>query len=107
MQQHFYSDLVKIESLHVELSRLDMKDDERDHLVMIVTATIHHSVLDTILSELSDKDKKIFLWHLSTNHNENIWKFLDEHVKDAKKKIKKVVRDILEEFATDIKGVKA
>ena len=65
MKKYFYSHIVDIESIIGELDGLDLSENERTHLITLFDSSIHHAVLDAILSELSGEDKKLFLRHLS------------------------------------------
>ncbi len=60
MSKHFYSHLVQVESLIVGLDQMELSDKEKLHLAQLVDSHIHNVVLDTILSELSEEDKKNF-----------------------------------------------
>lgn len=105
--KHFYHHIVVIDSIHIGLDSLDLEPHEKEELVMLVENNIHHAILDAMLSELEEGDKKVFLaFVLSNNHNE-IWKMLSFKVRDAEEKIKKVVTDMLKKFHDDIKEAHA
>ena len=40
---------------------LDITPEERKHLIALAESNIHHAVLDTVLTELPEEDKKEFL----------------------------------------------
>lgn len=106
MKKHFYSHLVEIESLIVELHRLDLSDEEKKQLTLIAESNLHHAILDVILSELSGEDKKIFLTHLSCGDHDKVWKHLKEKVENIEDKIKKAAEQLKSELHKDIKEVK-
>lgn len=100
---HFYHHLVVIDSLHSGLDSLNLEVHEKDELLMLAENNIHHAILDTMLSELTGGDKKVFLaLVLSNNHNE-IWKMLSFKVKDPEEKIKKVATELIKKYHEDIK----
>lgn len=101
--KYFYSHLIEIDAIIVELDKLDLTDDQKHHLAKLVDSSLHHTVLDSILSELSDKDKKDFLQHLNENDHEKIWKFLNERVDNIEEKIKKTAEDLKVQLHKDIK----
>lgn len=103
MQKHFYNHLIEIDSVYTVLDLLDLNSDERQNLMIIVESTVHHVVLDTVLSELSEEDKKEFLSHLAKNKHEEIWILLNNKVKNVEKKIKKAVEKVKNDFHTDMK----
>lgn len=102
MQKHFYSHLVEIESLTIEVDKLELSSLEKQHLIELVHANLHHAVLDTILSELSHEDKKTFLIHLTNEDHKKIWSHLTTLIDDIENKIKKIVEKIKEDMLRDI-----
>lgn len=106
MKKFFYSNIITIESIHIELSQLDLSEKERSHLVSLVESIVHHSLLDAVLSELSDDDKKIFLQHVSESEDKKIWGFLKEKVVNAEEKIKNTAHQLISELKKDIKEFK-
>ena len=87
--EHFYHHLVIIDSIHVGLDSLDLEPTEKEELVMLAENNLHHTILDTILSELEGGDKKVFLALLLGNDHNEIWKMLSFKIKNAEEKIKK------------------
>lgn len=71
-----------------------------------VTSHIHHSVLDTILSELSSADKKLFLEHMESKNADKIWTFLHDRVEDVEEKVKQAAHEIKKELHKDLKEAK-
>ena len=60
-KRHFYSHLVEFESIYVALQEVQLSSQEREHLVSVAESSLHHVVMDAILSELSEGDKKMLL----------------------------------------------
>ncbi|MCL4354703.1 hypothetical protein M1349_04540 [Patescibacteria group bacterium] len=106
MKKHFYSHLVETESLILELNEMDLTENEKIHLVSIIDSSLHYAILDAILSELSEEDKKIFLKHLASDKHEDIWELLDKKVENIEDKIKKAADDLKDELRKDIKEAK-
>lgn len=106
MKKHFYSHLVETDSLVIEINKLELEDHERAHLISLVDSNLHHAVLDAILSELTEADKRIFLTHLAHEDNEKIWEHLNSRVDKIEEKIKKAAEELKEELRGDIKEVK-
>lgn len=102
----FYSHLVEIESLTVELEELDLSEKQRMHLAQLIDTSIHHTVLDAIFSELSDKDKIELFKHLTSEDNEKIWQFLNSRVDNVEDKIKKVADELRDQLKKDIQEAK-
>lgn len=105
MLKHFYSFIVETESLFIDIESLAISDDEKKHLKSLAESHIHHSILDTILSELGVTDKKLFLTYLNTKDHDKIWQFLRERIDDIEEKIKEAARKIKGELHKDIKEV--
>lgn len=99
----FYSHLIEMDSVIIELEKMDLSESERKHLTSLIDSSLHHTILDIILSELSDSDKRMFLTRLTHEDNLNIWKFLNERVEKIEDKIKKAADQLKEELHDDIK----
>lgn len=104
--KQFYSHLIETQSIIVELDKLDLTDEQKAHLAGLIDSSLHHTVLDAVLSELSDADKKVFLQSLKEDDHGKIWQFLNEKVDNIEDKIKKAAEDLVKEMHEDIKGTK-
>ena len=103
---HFYHSVVSMESLRVRLELFEFKDDEKAKLMELAERTLHHSILDLVLSELSDADKKLFLEHHASERHEEIWNLLNSHVKNIKKKIQVTADSVAKKLHTDLKKLR-
>lgn len=99
----FYSHLIEIESIIVELDKLDLSKEQKHHLADLIDSSLHHTVLDAVLSELSPADKRVFINHLRENDHGKIWKFLNEKLENIEEKIKKAADGLKEELHKDLK----
>ena len=106
MLKHFYSFVVDTETIHVEIDSLEISDNEKAHLKELAESHIHHNVLDTVLSELSDEDKKTFLHHIESKHQENIWSFLYSKIEDVEDKVKEAANIIKRDLLKDLREAK-
>lgn len=106
MKKHFYSHLVSIDSVHVELSTLDMSDSEKKHLTDLAESNLHHTILDAVLSELTDEDKKVFLRQIHHDDHHSVWRFLNKKTRNIEALIKKTADEMIEKMHEDIKETK-
>lgn len=104
--KYFWTHLIELDSLIIELDKLDLTDEQRHHLANLLDSSIHHTILDAILSELSDQDKRVFVQHLNEGDHKKIWKFLNEKVRGVEDKIKKAAEDLKNELHEDLKKAK-
>lgn len=104
MDKHFFSHLVEINTLELELDTLELSDNEKSQIKKLIDESIYHKVLDAVLSELSEEDKKEFLSHLVSDDHERIWKFANDKIENIEEKIKKAAEDIKKELHEDIKS---
>ena len=102
----FYTHLIDIESVLIELDELDLSDREKHHLTDLLDANLHNTVLDAVLSELSEEDKKFFLKHLAEDDHNKIWEFLNDKVDNIEDKIKIAAEDLKKEIHKDISEAK-
>jgi len=103
--KHFYDSLIETTDITIELAQMNLLPDERLHLISLVQANIHTVVVDTVLSSLSEKDKKIFLKNLVSNDHEIIWSHLKK-AENIEEKIKLAVKKAKNELLKDIERVK-
>lgn len=94
--------MVEIETIAMRLQYLDLSEEERTHLLGLIDSSLHHAILDAVLSELSEKDKKRFLEHVGTEEHDKLWKFLNEKVDNIEEKIKKTADSLTKELHKDI-----
>ncbi len=106
MSKHFFSHLIEIDTLHLELDSLEMEESEKTEVRDLIEKNIYHTVLDAVLSELTEEDKKIFLSHLAEDDHEKTWKLLNKKVENIEEKIKQAAEDVKKELHQDIKSTK-
>lgn len=106
MKKHFYSHIIETSTLSVGLGEMDLSKDERIHLVQLAQDNIHHAILDAILSQLQEEDKKIFLSHLVAEDHNKIWEHLRQKIENIEEKIKNAAESIKKELHRDIKEMK-
>lgn len=106
MKKHFYSNIVELESLFYELDLLELEDYQKHELSNLIDSNLHHTILDIILSELSDDDKKLFLKHLNENDHDKVWEHLKFKVDNIEEKIKKAAEQLKMDLRKDIKEAK-
>lgn len=94
MKQHFYSEIVNIESLKIELRAYALDPEEHEELMSLAEEMVHHAILDMILSELSEEDKKTFLLYIIEEPGERIWEHLLPRIDDLHAKIRNTVAEI-------------
>lgn len=104
--KHFYSHLIEFESLQIELNEMRLSAEEREHLLSLAQSNLHHTVLDAILSELSEDDKKMFLTHVASEDHGKTWEFLFKKIDNIEEKIKKAADLLKQELHKDIKEAK-
>jgi len=91
--KYFFSHLTEIDSIIIELDKLDLSEAQKLHLADLIDSSLYHVVLDAILAELNPDDKKVFLNHLKE----------DDKIED---KIKSAADDLKDELHRDLKEAK-
>lgn len=104
---YFFTRFIVINQLIEELDTIDLSNEEKTHLSGLIDSSIHHAILDEILSNLNEEDKKIFLkkLHEKTSDDE-ILEFLNQKVENIEEKIKNVTKELVKEMHKDIKQAK-
>lgn len=106
MKRHFYNHIVETESVVVRLHEMGLSEEEKAQLITLMDSSLHHAILDAILSDLSPEDKKLFLKELASDDHEAIWRFLKTRIDGIEDKIQKVADDLKKELHADIDEVK-
>ncbi len=100
--KHFYSHLIEIHEIYLSISEIDLSDEERGHLLSLAEANIHATVINAVLPELTEEDKKVFLKNLLSDQHEETWKHLLNKASDIESKISKSLKDLKKELLKDI-----
>lgn len=105
--KYFYSHIIDIESILVDLNEIGLTDEQKIHLTSLVDSTIHQIVLDIILSKLSEKDRILFVNKLKADpESRELWQFISLRIENIDIEIKKAVKDLKGQLHEDIKEVK-
>ena len=107
MIKHFYSYHLEIDSIIIEIDALPIRDHEKKHLKELAESQIHHAVLDAILAELKEDDRKLFLKYLNSKNQEKTWGFLRDRIRDVEEIIGEAANEIKKELYKDLKGLKS
>ena len=105
MKNHFYSNIVTLDTVVEEMAGLELSVNEKKELEELAHEHLHQVILDAILSELSDRDKKIFLANLQYDTHEKIWKHLIEKIENVEDKIKVAGEKLKVELREDVRVV--
>ena len=106
MKKQFYSHLVSIKILSIELDGLNLSSKEKEELLELAHKNIHEEVMDTIASDLEGEDKKRFLELVEAGEHEKVWMHINEKTKNIEARIKQAVDQIRKELTEDIKKLK-
>lgn len=107
MEKHFYSHIIDIEKLLEALNTLEISWGEREELFQIAHSHIHHTIMDLILSELSDEDQEILIELMSNDDNDKIWNHLNNKIENIEQKITTAAHTIRDELHQDILETKS
>lgn len=100
----FYAKMIDIELLINSLRELDLSDSERAHLAGLIDSSLHSVILDEILSNLSEEDKRLFLEKLeSKKSHDEIIEFLNSRIDKVEDKVKTVSDQLVAELHADLK----
>ena len=104
--KYFYAHLVETTDIVLELGELDLSPEERIHLLSLVEANIHSSVINTVLSALDEENKKVFLKNLMLSDHTKTLSHLKQTSSDIEEKIEKVIKIVKKELLEDLKKAK-
>lgn len=105
-QKHFYAHLIETTDIVLELGELDLTPQERVHLLSLIEANIHSSVINTVLSTLDEENKKIFLSNLMQSDHMKTLEHLKQKSGDIEDRIERTISSLKKELLKDLKKAK-
>lgn len=105
MTKIFYDHLVVREEITTELEKYSLTVDEREELIRLADETLHHHVLNIILTHLPKEKHKEFLtkFHQSP-HDEKLLEYLQAELNvDIEGEIKEEAKKVKQEILAEIK----
>ena len=102
----FYTHLINIETIITTLDEFSLKEAQKKHLAYLVDSSIHATVLDLVLNNLEEKDKKLFLDLLQKKDHDKIWQLIKQKIENIEEKIKKETDSLTEQLHKDLKEAK-
>lgn len=106
MKKTFYSHLIEVQIIEEELDKMDLSQEEKKELLHHVHSSIHYTVLDTVLTEISEEHKKTFIDHLNHEKHDAAWEHLLNNTIGIEEKIRNSTGNLLSEFLEDIHKMK-
>lgn len=100
MSKVFYDKFIILEEVEIELVKMNLSKEERQEMDQLIDETLHHRVMDRILTHLPRPYHAEFLdrFHkapyaeaLVSYLNEKIETSVEHHVKDEVEKVKKEI----------------
>lgn len=107
MTKIFYDHLVVREEVIAQLDKHKIAVEEREELVTLIDETLHHHVLNTILTNLPKEKHEKFLEEFhKAPHNPKLLDFLRQEKADIEEKIMAKAKKIKAEMVAEIKRAK-
>lgn len=104
MSKIFYDHLVDVEEITRGLKKYVLQKEEYDELLQIADETLHHHVLNVILTHLPKEKHEIFLENFyAAPHDPKLLDFLkNEGLVEIESKIQSEVKKVKEEILAEI-----
>lgn len=102
MSDHFYNQIVQVDSLYIAIEQMDIEKHQKQELVELVDSQLHHTILDLVLSYLSEEDKHEFLLHHARGDHDALWEHLNNRVERVEDKIVVVAAELAKKLHDDI-----
>lgn len=101
MTKIFYDHLVLREEISVELDKYAVGAEGKEELVQLVDETLHHQILNTILTHLPKEKHREFLekFHQAP-HDSQLLEYIKDFEEEIIKTAKKIKSDLLSEIKT-------
>ncbi len=99
MAKIFYDHLVVHEEITAELDKYNIRVEEKEELIQLVDQTLHHHVLDVILTHLPKEKHEEFLTKFhKAPHDESLLDYIKDFEEEIIKEAKKVKLELLAEI---------
>jgi hypothetical protein len=103
----FYDHLTNLSEIDRELEELIVEHHEKAHLLEIVDSALHHSVMETILTELPAEHHQHFLREFAIRpHDKDHLVYLIQFSPDIESKIRTKAESTKKKFKEEIKKAK-
>jgi len=106
MKKQFYSHLITLEVIRVEMNELHLSEKEKEELLKLAESHVHHVMLDEALSRIKGDDKKIFLQHVHLAEHDKALALLRKHSQNIEMHLLHAAHVLLEELRDDIRELK-
>ncbi|MCL4367417.1 hypothetical protein M1563_04600 [Patescibacteria group bacterium] len=104
---YFYSHLVEIDSVVIELDTLNLSEEQKKHLAQLFDELIFQEVLDLVLSKLAAVDKKEFVEKLAKDRSDKqLMVFAKSKIDSIEDELIEAVKNLTEELLADIQHSK-
>jgi len=107
VKKYFYHDILDLEWIEDEINDLDISDLEKKKLAQMARYELHQTILDAVLSELNEREKKVFLANLNYDTNDRTWRHLSQNIEKVEEKIIEVSQKLKEDLKKDLADAKA
>lgn len=101
--KHFYNHLVEVETLTVELDKIDLSDHQKHELSSLIDVNIHNAIMDAILSKIPDSEKNKFAEVATSGDHKKIWDFIKLKSENIEDEVKKAAQEIKMQLHEDIR----
>lgn len=105
MTTFFYDHLIEPQRIAEHVERLNMTNDERDHFITIVRSTIHHDIMDEVLSRLPHEHKDPFLDHVALDKHDEALQLLSQHIADLEELVHQIADVHLVQLRQDVESL--
>lgn len=102
----FYERFIEIKPLEVEIASLEISEEEKNNLHFMIAELLHHHTLETILDQLSEEDKQLFLEAVNQNQEMTIATLLKDKVKNYEKVLKDKLHQVRDDIIEEIRKIK-
>lgn len=101
----FYQKLVTITDIKNLLENQDLALEEKEELLILTKDTLHHRIIETVLTHLPEEHHQDFLTAFTEKpHDKGILGFLKEKVEDIEEKIIEIVEKVKQEILADLES---
>ncbi len=104
MAKIFYDHLVVLEDIIVELDKYEIEAVEREELIQLADETLHHRILDVILTKLpKEKHQEFLIKFHQAPHDRGLLEYLKSEIADIEKLISEEAAKTKKELLAEIK----
>lgn len=102
-QKNFYDHLVKVESLTIQVNRLDLNPSQKKRVNGLIKSSVHYTLVNTLMSDVPEKERPRAIKTLNSGNYNELWSVFDTKKARVEGNLRKAFENLSREILRDLK----